>query len=416
VDSLSAAIAEFQARNEAVCLHDAAVASLVVTQQQDSAVRDPSRWHSVLRLFCTTAASDDYLAWLLDVEHGGDFEKRASPEEAAQALLEFAHAAVAVLVDMANQRLGDQEVSDCLRVVMAMQSCASVAPSAGEAAEQVLDRVEDLVVAGCNQLKDELGAKVQHDRSQFGRFASQNEQVCRRATNEYSENLKPVVDQMALVSRDDRMLRVRTAAAEALWLLGEDWIWSNKLGMAEESFRQAMVLGHDTRLDATIREAMERVRKARQHEQKTASKRRVSSGSGSGGGFQWRWIWVVIIGGRILATLVQSGSSSSSSPSRSYSPAPAPAPAPSRTYAPAFAPTPNNRVAAPSQSPPRESPPMFQNWPKHTAREGDQQEMLKQLLPELDATKTPMRPPGSPGNGRAPSAGPGQAPGAAGRR
>src|SRR4030095_5441583 len=105
---------------------------------------------------------------------------------------------------------------------------------------------------------------------------------------------------------------MRTAAAQTLYQLGENLIWADKLSTARQTFGQSLQLGRGTRVEASVQEAMARIRKAQQPVGGGSS----SSGSGS------RWVWVVALMlfsavGR-LATPV----SRSSSPSNSSSPPP----------------------------------------------------------------------------------------------
>ena len=113
-------------------------------------------WQAVAAEFSRLARSDDYLAWLLDAEGRGDFEKRASPDEIAAAQRQMDARVRTVIAAIGEQALDDKAYDGAFRALDLLR-----AGGPGDAAAAcLLDRMEDALNAQCIEREEDIRAAL----------------------------------------------------------------------------------------------------------------------------------------------------------------------------------------------------------------------------------------------------------------
>lgn len=238
--------------------HSAVLAGFVAASAHDPDVADIGRWRRVMESVQALATSDAFRDYLIELEAGGDFEKRAAVEEVVGALAALPGAVVAGIAAKAESALEDEKLEPAVNVARLLKATN---PSA---CRRVLDRVEDVIERRCAATEEELRRTVEfRDDSRHA-----NEIACRRAQHHYDKSIEPVVQALDTFASEEpqRGERVRWACARLLSVLGMAWIGAYCFRAADRTFRTAKELAKGTalerRIDAQIEENAPRIRES----------------------------------------------------------------------------------------------------------------------------------------------------------
>ncbi|MDB5299168.1 MAG: hypothetical protein JWO87_831 [Phycisphaerales bacterium] len=253
-EALDSACHALAAAPDPAARHDAALAALHAALLLDPLVKDESRWHRALVGFGTLSGSDDYRDWLYRAESDGDFEKRAEFSEIDAALKALPDSIAGSLIAKADEALAHDDLEGCSRVLRLLGVAGNVALQ-----YRVLDRIEDALERRCNQLDDDMKARLQCDRDRYSENMAANRQVCLDAAMFYNDAISPIMTELdSLAAGDgDRTLRSRGMGAKALARVALGWVWAGDYVTAERTYVAALDMARGTALEAPIRSDME---------------------------------------------------------------------------------------------------------------------------------------------------------------
>jgi hypothetical protein len=228
--------------------HDGSLARYRAAMLLDPEIKETERWQAVVQAFSELSNSDDYLDYLLKVECEGDFEKRAEPEEIANAVKNLPKALLEGLAAKAESALDDEKLEQAgsiLRLLRTMDPSVS---------RQLLDRMEDLIDRRCERMGDELRKEIVfEDRARL-----HNDGVCRRVSKEYESSIATLVAGLEQLgaSETHRVQRVKWGCAKFLSMLATGWIMAGDFLRAHEVLRLALPMALGTSLEIRLREQL----------------------------------------------------------------------------------------------------------------------------------------------------------------
>ena len=234
-------------------LHDRALYRLHMATVRDPNLKDPSQWHDVILGLRQLSSSDEYLCWLVDQENNGDFDKRASLEEIAEALQRLPDSLTAGFIARAEAALENDDFVVAGRIVELLKGCGQ---SADKSLAQILDRAEDLLIHRCSRLHEDLERQIKWDRDAFTQERPHNQQVCRELATVFNESIEPVIEEWQTLAPGDqeRAERIRLSAAKGQIALARAWGWSGRFVIAERTLRSALEKARGSTLEAAILE------------------------------------------------------------------------------------------------------------------------------------------------------------------
>jgi hypothetical protein len=255
-ESLDQTLRTLSAAKDPASVHDFALARLQLALLHDDQFLDASRWKRVLARLGALAQSDDYLAWLLQLEERGDFEKRAQIEEVSAAMKGLPQSLANTLASRAESALEDDDPQTAGRILSLLHTDGGGLLTTGDVQERILNRLEDLVNRRCNHLHEDLDRKF----ARGGISREIGQAVCGGCAKFYNDSIDPVLTELFSLagSKSDRTLRGRTAAARAMAHMGQCWAACARYAIAEQTLEAALQLGEGTPVEAAIRAAMAR--------------------------------------------------------------------------------------------------------------------------------------------------------------
>jgi hypothetical protein len=201
--------------------HDAALAQVyrvLVTDANEASLR---RWKKLMREFEALSTDDDYLAWLLEREAEGDFEKRATMEEVAAAQGQMAERLSLALAAAADWTLAGGDASAAAQVVQLLQRNAGAAQAAAPStqhADPILTQLEERLREKCIELREIV------DKAWETRQIPILRSACHRAINLFERNVKPIFEEaMSLIGDDLRRERAQQEVAALLVHVSEGY-------------------------------------------------------------------------------------------------------------------------------------------------------------------------------------------------
>jgi hypothetical protein len=313
--------ASFDAPATAAAAHDDALVHLYRGLLTNAATDDLQTWQYVMQYFDGLAASDGYLAWLVEAETGGDFEKRASLDEIAIAQKGMAARLSGPLVGAIEQALERDDFAAAAQVVRLVP--------AGRAADGMLDRMEDDLVGRCGHIAERIAAAWKTRQVNFLRPA------CNHAIARFHSTVGPLIDHMVSVTDDvDRHGRIRSHGVQLLILTSEGYEAIYDFLASQRTLTTALPLAEGTPTEPVVRDLLEKVdaaaKRQRQgapalHRQSPAKSTYQPKGgtyrsSSTSSGFEgWgRLGWVAIV----LISAIARFAATSSSPSSNYNSTP----------------------------------------------------------------------------------------------
>lgn len=138
--------------------HDEALAALCRLLVSAAGTESLDPWRQLLSDCRGVASSEAYLQWQVAIEQSGDFEKQASPDEVAAAQSQMAARAATALVAIADGLVSGQAYLSAGRIIGMLRQTSGRNLQAREAAERILDRLEDALVGHCNDCVAQLSA------------------------------------------------------------------------------------------------------------------------------------------------------------------------------------------------------------------------------------------------------------------
>jgi hypothetical protein len=216
--------------------HDAALVHLYRSLLTDVSGENLPVWQSIIHRFEKLADSDDYLQWLLEVESAGDFEKRARPDEIAEAQQELSHRLATAVTGSVAEALDSGDFDAAVKAVQLITTKQNAGPkpprdpptsprgispgsrasanpraASSDPAEKLLDRLEENLAKRCN----ELTAKI--DAAWETRRVAQLRPACNHAANRFDVVIQPMIDQLISTTQDiDRQNRACMIGVELL--------------------------------------------------------------------------------------------------------------------------------------------------------------------------------------------------------
>ena len=242
---------------DAASIHDVALAKLQLGLLRDNSLIKTDRWKRIYQRLAALAESDDYLAWALELENSGDFDKRAQIDEIAAAVQSLPASLTALFAAKAETALEDDNATAAVRILGLLRGDKS---GVGDRCEtRILDRIEDLATRRCQQVHEELNRRLLKEKEDFTQQRPHNQLVCREVATLYQDSIEPALAQLESIAgpQSDRLQRVRSAAARAMCALAHAWTWSGRFIVAERTLQTALSLARGTPLESAINEQLD---------------------------------------------------------------------------------------------------------------------------------------------------------------
>ena len=238
-------------------LHDLALAKLQLGLLRDSAIIKTDQWDRIYQRLAALAESDDYLAWVLDVENSGDFDKRAQIDEIAAVVQSLPASLTSLFASKAETALEDDNATAAVRILGLLRGDKSGVGARCET--RILDRIEDLATRRCQQIPEELDRRLLKEKEDFTQQRPHNQSVCREVATLFQDSVEPALAQLESIAgpQSDRLQRVRSAASRAMCDLAHAWTWSGRFIVAERTLHTALSLARGTPLESAITERLE---------------------------------------------------------------------------------------------------------------------------------------------------------------
>ncbi|HVX86596.1 MAG TPA: hypothetical protein VH253_17575 [Phycisphaerae bacterium] len=211
------------------------------------------------------ALAPDTLPWLIDLEHAGDFEKAATPDEVAAALQAFpAHCAAGYLP---RSRAAIERVDLPTLLPIAALLHTAKFPQVRALLPQLLDVLEDNMARRCDAFDAQLREGLRTNEQFPFSFYPKNLALTQDVAAAIDSTLSPFLRHLPELAPDDpdRIARIRYQVGLLLALLALGWDWSGRFINAEETYEKALGMVAGSPAEARIRDDLERIRpKARQ--------------------------------------------------------------------------------------------------------------------------------------------------------
>jgi hypothetical protein len=270
--------------------HDRALLQLASVLASDPEISDVPRWAAAVTELNRVVTNDDYIDWVLTVEHEGDFEKRAEPNEVGSAMTRLAESITESISTRARDALEGGQYHTCIRLMALLREAAPSLKTWTHCEIDILNCAEDLVVARCDRLCDEIHQKIVWDHNAKPKVLAANRALCQSAGQEIAEAVEPLLDLLKTTAgaESDRMQRAASSAARMMRNLGLGWDWSKRYKDADRVFRRGRELADGTpmgdKISADLRSLWPRLKAS---QPKFLSSTRDSSSS--------RWLWVAVV-------------------------------------------------------------------------------------------------------------------------
>ena len=237
---------------------DAAVAALQAAVVADPTAEDVDRWRDALARW--SAHDADYASALAAAERDGDFEKQATAAEVRSAAAAVPVAVADALAGHAQTALDDGDVARCHALVAAVRTGGH-----GRSVDDLLDRMEDVVVGRCKGIDADLRAVLRIVHTNPRPWWAKNLGPTHRAADAYNATVNPTLTAFATLLADAdepwRLVRVRSACGDVLILVGLGWEWSGEYATAEATLVLAADLARGSPAVASrVDQALDRVR------------------------------------------------------------------------------------------------------------------------------------------------------------
>ncbi len=252
---------------EATARHDLALLHLYRALIVVAAEGQLERWQSVIARFEELATSDDYLAWLLDVEAAGDYEMHASPDETAQAQHAMPERLSTALARHSDEAIDSDDFGTAGEMVRILRGTgAAEAPRRGPSADpatKILDRMEDALAGRCAAAAEAVDAAWETRKIAALRPA------CNRAVAEFDRTLHPLVRELVTAAGGDldRQHRACMQGARLLDHVAQAYEAMYEFIIAERTQQKAVELARGTSLEHMLLARLDQIRPAarRQH-------------------------------------------------------------------------------------------------------------------------------------------------------
>ena len=250
--------------------HDAAVAALHAASAP-AVTFEIARWQQAIARFSALSALPDYLAWLVDVEAEGQFDKRASRAELEEALQSLPGAIVAALVPHAQMALDREDATTC-SAILALLRDNQASPQAGDAVTRLVHGLEDVLDAHCRQMDTALRDKLRTNHSAPQPYYPANYEASHDAAMFYNSAVNPALERIRLIAGDDAevIARANARCSDVLTLLALGWEWSGRFVLADETLQMALGLAEGPAAKEGITKDLERVRPRAEEERRGA--------------------------------------------------------------------------------------------------------------------------------------------------
>jgi len=241
--------------------HDAALVQLYRSLLTDAADENPAAWQALIDRFRALAASDDYLQWLFEVESAGDFEKRASLEEIAEAQQRLPLRLSSAVVGSIGDALAGGDFAAASKAVQLVR------PDAGSAADALLDRMEDDLAGRCNELVEKI------DSAWKTRLVSALRPACNHAIARFGTTVRPLIDELVVSTPDvDRQNRAIMHGIKLLVHTSEAYEAIDNFLAAERTLNTALELAAYTPMEPTIVNLLDKVKEGAERQRAYAPK------------------------------------------------------------------------------------------------------------------------------------------------
>ncbi|HVS73026.1 MAG TPA: hypothetical protein VHQ47_17355 [Phycisphaerae bacterium] len=222
--------------------------------------------------FESHALAPDTLPWLLDLEHAGDFEKPATPDEIAAALEAFPANCAAAYLPRARAAIERADLATLLPIAALLH--AARCPQVRALHPQLLDILEDNLVKRCDMFDAQLRDTLRTNEQLPHNFYAKNLAVTQDVSAAIDSTLSPFLRHLPEIAPDDpdRVARIRHQVGLLLALLALGWDWSGRFIDAEETYEKSLAMVAGSPAEARIRDDLERLR-PKAHEQREAVER-----------------------------------------------------------------------------------------------------------------------------------------------
>jgi len=241
--------------------HAAALAALHGAWIGDPEVADSARWRQLMGKLADLSASPEFTDWLMQVEVAGDFDKRASRDEAAAVARSLPAALAFALIPKAQAAIDRGNIGRGTELLAVIRSAGS-GGDVHEAVRALLDRIEDTLAVKCREMDAELRAKLRTNHQAPEGYYPANRAASTWAMLFYGRWIQGPLKGLCELAADDRdrLTRVRSKCGEELALLALGWEWSGYFARAEATLLEALALAAGSTAEADIRTALDRCR------------------------------------------------------------------------------------------------------------------------------------------------------------
>jgi hypothetical protein len=221
--------------------HNRAIAAMHGAWLSGGESPDASEWRDVVQRFRQLHGFGEYASWVASLETAGEFEKRSSPAEQAEAIRGVSRSIIQGIAAMAQASFDAGDADRGQHLLSIVHESGDDGVPADEALGRVLDRVEDDLDTLCRDVDDRLRDKLATNRQDPTPFYDQNIWACRSAEVTLQDKIRPTLQRfMALAASSPRRLdRGKSAVAELLVLLALGWEWSGEFNRALVTLNEA---------------------------------------------------------------------------------------------------------------------------------------------------------------------------------
>ncbi|HWE94929.1 MAG TPA: hypothetical protein VG269_13270 [Tepidisphaeraceae bacterium] len=235
--------------------HDAALVHLYHGLLTNVPDEDFDAWKALVERCRKLAASDDYLQWLFEVESAGDFEKRASLEEIAEAQEQIPLRLSTAFAASVDDALAGGDFAAAARAVQLVRTDGPRGASS-DPSEALIDRMEDELAGRCSKLVEKI------DSAWSTRLVAQLRPACNHAIARFGTVIQPLIDQLVSTTQDvDRQNRARTHGVNLLIHTSEAYEAIENFLASERTLETALKLAANTPAEPMVVNLLEKVRK-----------------------------------------------------------------------------------------------------------------------------------------------------------
>lgn len=255
LDNIKGTAANWLTAYRPAARHDGGLLGLAACSLLDPYFEDKDAWTLFLRAWREMVDDDSYWALMWDIEQGGGFEPAAEIHEQEIVRRDSLRAVAGAVSFLVKEAAAVNRVSVSSRATECLQQAEYPADVLSELEDNLFSFFEDKVDALCGDIREEHKVTCDGDK------AKENRVVCDEATNQFYDSLKPLAEEILLLTGRESAVgrRIRGGVAACLADIAVGWTWANDFIMAEIYLQVAAEIGEGTETSFEIAEYLGKV-------------------------------------------------------------------------------------------------------------------------------------------------------------